>query len=494
MAKTYDSLPNISVNLKQVRAVDANITIPFNATVVCKTKTGPINEFTQIKSYTEAVQLFGLGDATTPALFGAEQVLRNYGYLNFIRIASAKAAKGTIALTIADEQDPIITGESDYCTDLFNGDEIKLHYEKARNRLAIRGNLNGINYSTPLEIIDLSTATAQDVEAVLDKLVDVWNLLESGVTLTNKYINKLESDTNIVTPTALPAGTIELGNCGNTEELSDDYIIETLQLIEDPKITRQDVVICPEFRSSAVVNAGLALTNKYFYLVSAPGSTLAEKQDAIQLFDQSDEGVCYIPSKCIMGDETITVPFECAALYAWANSYKVSRYLAPAGTNRATIPIVTDILDSLNDLDAEAIYNFDIPANHVKYISNYGYTLYGQKTMDPTQEFTNRVNVSGLVNYIQIEGKNLLAPYLFEYTPISTFEQVYMDLTKMLDVLVSSSVINSDYKVICDDSNNTEKTLSNHELHAYVAIRPVNVVEYIYLDLTVTDEIQGGVE
>ena len=149
------------------------------------------------------------------------------------------------------------------------------------------------------------------------------------------------------------------------------------------------------------------------------------------------------------------------------------------------------ILDNLADDDAEVLYNADAPANPVKYISNYGYTLYGQKTMDASQEFTNRINVSGLVNYIQITGKNLLTRYLFEYTPISTFQQVYMDLAKMLDVLVSSSVIYSDYKVVCDESNNTDETLQNHELHAYVAIRPINVVEYIILDLTVTDDIGG---
>ena len=85
----HDALPNISVNLKQIKVLDANLLVPFNATVICKTKTGPIGEFTHISSYTEAVNLFGLGDSTTPVLYGVEQVLKTYGYVNIIRVASS---------------------------------------------------------------------------------------------------------------------------------------------------------------------------------------------------------------------------------------------------------------------------------------------------------------------------------------------------------------------------------------------------------------------
>lgn len=547
MAINYEGLPKIDVNLRQIRAVDANTQIPFNATILCKAKNGPIDTFVSLKSYSEAVQLFGLGDATTPALYGFEQVLKSYGTLNIIRLASDKATKGIINIDIpgkdlsetvvpectthswiknedgtftcsicgatanakTDDAESVdestidytgnvttkplamITGETDYCTDIFNGDEIKLHYEKARTRLAIRGKLNGVTYGTPLEIVDLSTATAPEIEEVLNKLVNVWNGLNTGVQLINNYINKLDSDDTIITTEILPSGTVELGNCGNDEQLSNEYVINQMNLLNDPRITKQDAVLVPEFHNYEVVNAGLALTNKYFYITSATGDNVIEKQDNIQLYDASDEGVCYIPSKCTLADENIIVPFEVAALLAWATSYSVSRYLAPAGTNRATMPFITDIKDNLTDEDAEILYNLEVPANPVKYISNFGYTLYGQKTMDATKEFTNRVNVSGLVNYLTITGKQLLAPYLFEYTPISTFQQVHMDMAKMLDVLVAKSVIYSDYRITCDESNNTDKTLGDHELHVAIAFRPINVVEYIYLDLTVTDELGG---
>lgn len=497
----YEKIPNISVNLQQIRAVDKNLQIPFNATVLCKTKTGPIGEFTKISSYTECVNTFGVGDSSTPVLYGIEQMLRTYGFVNIIRLAASDATEGSINLTTYDgegtettEEDlkNIITGKTDYKTDIYNGDEIRLNYDKTRTRMQLKGTINGVNYNTPLEIIDLSTAKADDLEKVLDKLVGIWNEFKNGITLTNNFTGKTQEDKTLTEENTV-YGTVELGNSGNTTTIENDQVIEAMQLIEDPKVTRQDAVICPEYRNYEVVNAGIALKNKYFYIVCAKGSTLTEKQDAVSQFTNSDEGVLYIPSECVMADPSIKVPFECAALYGWANSYSVSRYLAPAGTNRATLAPVVDVTDNLSDEDAETFYNDIIPANPVKYLTNYGFTLYGQKTMDPEQEFTSRINVSGLVNYITIEGKALLNPYLFEYAPISTFQKVYIDLDKLLGNLVTKDVIYNDYIITCDESNNTQETLMNHELHVAVAFRPLSVTEYIYLDLTVTDDL-GGVE
>lgn len=494
----YNKIPGIDITLSQVKTASANVQVPLNVTVFCKTESGPIGEVTTVGSYNEAVSLFGLGQERTPVLYGIQQVLRSYGHVNIVRLADDNAEYGTFTILLADSDsapyDPeveIISGKTDYKTDIYNGDEIKLAYDKNRNRLSIKGLLNGVSYSTPLEIIDLSTAKAPEVSLVLDKLVSVWNTLNTGVTLTNLFTDKITSDTSIGV-TDICVGTIELGDSGLLGTIADKDVIDLFELLEGPKVTKQDIVIAPEFRSAAVVNAGLDIKNKYFYIVASAGDTLEAKQSAIVDYNKSDQGVCYIPSICKFYNSEIEVPFECAVVYAWANSYVDSRYKAPAGTNRASIPLISDIEDNLVDSAAEKLYNGEIPANPVKYVSGFGYTLYGQKTMDPDQDFTNRINVSSLTNYIKEESTRILSPYLFEYTPVQTFQQVYIDLSKLFDSLVNQNVIYGDYQIICDESNNTPETLANHELHASVAVRPLSVTEYIYLDLTVTDELGGN--
>lgn len=492
----YEKLPNISVNLSQVKADTSNIQVSFNATVFCKAETGPIGEVVKVTSYNEAVKTFGIGTSRTPALYGIEQVLKSYGTLNIVRLASNSAAQGTFEAILKDSSSEpyegnikVLSGKTDYKTDLFNGDEVKLEYDSTNTRLYIKATLNGTTYKTPLELIDLSTATAPDIEAKITKLVNIFNELGTGVTLKNEYINKTASD-RAIAATDIVKGTFGTGDSGLTG-ITNEIVTELFKLIDDVKFTKQDVIICPEFRDAEVVNAGIALKNKYFYIVGIEGETLLDKQTKIDTYTQSDEGVAYIPSKCYFGDTTIEVPFECAALYVWANTYNDSRYKAPAGTRRGILPIVTDLIDNLTEEDAEVIYNGNIPANFVKYISGYGFTVFGQKTMDATQDFTNRINVSGLVSFITVEGEKLLYPYLFEYTPIGTYQQVSMDISKLLDTLVTQDIINNNYRVVCDNSNNTPETLANHELHVLVAIQPISVTEYIYLELTVTDQLGG---
>lgn len=491
-----DVLPNIFVNLNQVKSPLANTVVPFNVTVFLKTKTGPIGKFTRLSSYAQAVKTFGVGDATTPALYGIEQVLKTYSYINVVRLASSSAAKGTIALVAHDSEGApiaslgnIIEGESDYKTDIYNGDEIKFLYNSTSTRLALTGELDGTTFTTPYEIIDMSTATAVDQERVLTKLVNNWNQLGAGITLTNKFINKTTEDTKI--PSDAVSGTVTSGDSG-LSGISDTDVITAFNVVEaDPLIEIQDVIIVPEFRSATVVNAGLALRCKYFYITSAVGADIDAKLSYLANLNATDQGVVYIPDSCTLADPTITVPFEIAVIYAWAKSYSVSRYLAPAGVNRTTLDIVSNVLNNLSDADAEILYNYDIPVNPVKYLTNHGFTLYGQKTMDASKEFTNRINVSGLVQFITIHARELLIPYLFEYTPISTFQKVFLDLDKLFQSLVTQEVLYDDYQIVCDSSNNTPETLSNHELHVALALRPVNVTEYIYLDLTVTDDLGG---
>lgn len=674
---TNDAIPNVSVSLNQVKSTSTSATIPFVPCIICKTPTGPIAELTPVSNYTEAISIFGNGNASTPALYGIQQYLKTYNYANIIRVAGSTAAEGEISLTrvngdpdetittteytlvttyqptdsyfinidetyvpatkfnkvvqgiynevnkysyteVTSEFDPnetyyvlegqryveveitefdpevtyytrssnfdpsvdyyviqdehyvkveiaefeenvvyytftsnfdptatyytlaegkfttaeissfdpevdyytnagtaidgfqvginyyievtitedtlgtIISGVTNYKTDSYNGDSISLVYNTTRNKWYITGTLNGVTYTTPKSTIDLSTATADVEEKVLDGLVNYWNALNTGITLKNEFINKVATDEAIDADDEI-TGTIIKGDSGN-ESISNEDVVSLFDLIEDPTVDVQDVVCAPEFRNYQIVNAGLNIKNTYFYIVSAEGKTLDEKEASIANYDASDKGVMYIPDGCIMADKSIVVPFEIAALYAWASTYTINRYYAPAGVKRATLDLVSKVVNNLTDDDALELYNQDIPANPVKYITNYGFVIYGQKTMDASQEFTNRINVANLVNYILITGRELLQPYLFDYAPISTFEKVYIDLYSMMNQLSINEVVYDDFKIVCDSSNNTDETLRKHELHASIAVRPINVVEYIFLDLTVTDEFGEGSE
>ena len=61
-------------------------------------------------------------------------------------------------------------------------------------------------------------------------------------------------------------------------------------------------------------------------------------------------------------------------------------------------------------------------------------------------------------------------------------------MNAFLDTLITNSAI-SEYKTVMDSSNNTEETIAKNELHALIRIKPLEVAEFIDIDLVITDQV-----
>lgn len=56
------------------------------------------------------------------------------------------------------------------------------------------------------------------------------------------------------------------------------------------------------------------------------------------------------------------------------------------------------------------------------------------------------------------------------------------DMKNMLNTVKQTDGI-SDYRVICDETNNNLMNLENHELFMKIGIKPIKAIEYIVIDL-----------
>lgn len=88
--------------------------------------------------------------------------------------------------------------------------------------------------------------------------------------------------------------------------------------------------------------------------------------------------------------------------------------------------------------------------------------------------------------------------YLFEPITLSLFANFTAELEGVCDNVKAADGI-EDYIVICNSSNNTAETIARNEMHAEVQVKPVESLEYIIINLTVTDTIvsdvtEGGAE
>ena len=63
------------------------------------------------------------------------------------------------------------------------------------------------------------------------------------------------------------------------------------------------------------------------------------------------------------------------------------------------------------------------------------------------------------------------------------------EIAAMLQEIQKTSGI-SDYRVLCDETNNTTESIDRHELWCKIAIKPIKAIEYIIIDLNI---INGNV-
>ena len=114
----------------------------------------------------------------------------------------------------------------------------------------------------------------------------------------------------------------------------------------------------------------------------------------------------------------------------------------------------------------------------------------GQKTLQTKKTSLDRLNVRRMVCYIKQQARIIANRYKYEPHTKTAREGFTKEIMAMLHEIQKTSGI-SDYKVICDDTNNTIESIDRHELWCKIAIKPIRSIEYIIIDL---DIINGSVD
>ena len=76
--------------------------------------------------------------------------------------------------------------------------------------------------------------------------------------------------------------------------------------------------------------------------------------------------------------------------------------------------------------------------------------------------------------------------YKYEPHTKSTRDGFRNEMENMLRRIQKTNGI-SDYRILCDESNNPIRTIDMHELHCKMAIKPIKAIEYILIDLNLVN-------
>ena len=186
--------------------------------------------------------------------------------------------------------------------------------------------------------------------------------------------------------------------------------------------------------------------------------------------------------------QNVQVPSSIAALKAIGNTDENNfPWFAPAGFSRGALENVKNVVTRLSSDDKDKLYESNI--NPIASFPNGGvssYVIFGQKTLQREKSALDRVNVRRML----LEVKRIIAEaakkLLFEKNTKQVRDQFIGEVTPLLGSIQSQKGIEK-FRVIMDNTNNTERDARLNRLVGTIVLVPTRAIEFIAIDFILTN-------
>jgi len=154
-------------------------------------------------------------------------------------------------------------------------------------------------------------------------------------------------------------------------------------------------------------------------------------------------------------------------------------WFSPAGLNRGQIKNVTKLSWSPSQTDRDTLYKNNI--NPVVTFKGEGTVLYGDKTLQTKPSAFDRINVRRLFITLEKSISRAAKYSLFEFNDEFTRAQFVALVEPFLrDVKGRRGIY--DFKVVCDETNNTQAIIDSNQFVGDIYIKPARSINFIQLN------------
>ena len=169
---------------------------------------------------------------------------------------------------------------------------------------------------------------------------------------------------------------------------------------------------------------------------------------------------------------------DIAGLCVYTDSIRDAWY-SPAGFNRGNIRNVVKLAWNPNKTQRDELYRIGI--NPVSTFPGQGTVLYGDKTLQAKPSAFDRINVRRLFIILEKTIAKASKYSLFEFNDEFTRAQFIALVTPFLRDIQGRRGI-YDFKVVCDDTNNTGNIIDTNQFVGDIYIKPTRSINYIQLN------------
>jgi hypothetical protein len=249
-------------------------------------------------------------------------------------------------------------------------------------------------------------------------------------------------------------------------------------LINDIADTRRDLVVTvsPE-RADVVNNAGNEVTDIIDFRNTLTSSTFAVIDSGWKYqYDKYNDVFIYVP---LNGDIAGTMT---------RNDLQREPWLSPAGFSQGRVNNVVNLAFNPTQAERDELYKNSI--NPVVTIAGRGTVLFGDKTLTSKNTAFNRINVRRLFITLQETIRVASENTLFEFNDASTRANFVNLITPYLRSVQARRGI-TDFRIVCDESNNGEDIVNAGEFICDIYIRPNRSINFIQLNFVA---VRSGIE
>jgi phage tail sheath protein FI len=170
-------------------------------------------------------------------------------------------------------------------------------------------------------------------------------------------------------------------------------------------------------------------------------------------------------------------------------------WFSPAGFTRGNVRNVTKLAWNPNQAQRDALYKTGV--NPIVTFPGAGTVLYGDKTLQSKPSAFDRINVRRLFIVLEKAISTASKASLFEFNDEFTRAQFRNMVEPFLRDVKGRRGI-TDFKVVCDGTNNTGNIIDTNKFVADIFVKPARSINYITLNFIATrtgvefSEIAGG--
>ena len=195
-------------------------------------------------------------------------------------------------------------------------------------------------------------------------------------------------------------------------------------------------------------------------------SYLAIDNNFLKVYDKYNDNYVFIPAASSI-----------AGIMA-ATDFNRAPWFSPAGSRRGQLLGITSLAYSPTKAQRDTLYKADV--NPIANIPGQGAIMFGDKTAIGFPSAFDRINVRRLFIVLERAISRAAEQVLFEFNDEFTRAEFVNIVEPVLREVQGRRGI-TDFRVVCDETNNTAAVIDRNEFKADIFIKPARSINYVTL-------------